>query len=404
MWRSARATGLAGVRTGNRGGGRFASDPNIPAEADTVLPPGGTGAAGRRAFRPPNDGFPELDERRTNERHPGGIRRMGGRRGSITLEAALTLPWFLLAVLFLILLVRTAIIAMALHAALSQTVRLGATVWQPVALAQEQARSGDDASGSRDGGTSGSGNGETAETGNGTPAGSVPQEYAARLADGRQTLERLGDWLPEPFGEWARRAASGEWSPDSLAARAGFRQLALRFADTGVLDPSRLEIREVTLPSGDPPGESFLVVKASYRLPFRVPFLNRALTISASAAERVWIGGRPLPSGGNRTQESGAGHLVFLSLEPDPVRPGKKATLTLQARPGETVHLTVFYKSGPSQAKNLGAAVADAEGKVTWVWHVSGRTTPGEWSWEATAADGSILRRHFTVVGKETVK
>jgi hypothetical protein len=316
------------------------------------------------------------------------------RRGSVTLEAALALPFFLLGVLFLLLLIRTAVIAMALHSALSQTVRLGATVWQPLTLAQEQA--GGEVSGRLSG--NGAWDGETA---GGTPTETGTDKPAAWLAGGRETLERLGDWLPEPFGEWARRAAAGEWAPDQLAARAAFRQLTLRFADPAWLDPSRLDIREVTLPSGTQAAEAFLAVKASYRLPFGVPILKRPLTISASATERVWIGGRPLPAGDGRAEAPGVGHLAYLALEPDPVRPGKKATLTLQARPGETVYLTVLYKSGPSQAKNLGVAVADAQGKVTWVWHVSGRTTPGEWLWEATAADGSVLRRNFTVIGKE---
>jgi len=320
--------------------------------------------------------------------------RRSGRSGTFTLEAALALPLFLLVILFFILLIRTAVISMALHGALSQSVRLAATVWQPVALAWE--RGAETApNGQLPGGTPPVAQGDAAEGGTLDMGGS-----GMAWSDVGGTLRELGDVLPEPFGEWARRAADGNWRPDPMAARAAFKSLVLRFADPGVLDPSRLDILEVRLPSNERPEEAFLVVKASYRLPFRVPLLNRTLEIRESAAERAWIGGKPLPAESGE-REDDAGHLVFVSLEPDPVRPGKKATLTLRAKPGEAVRLTVFYKSGPSQAKNLGTAIADEDGRVEWTWHVSGRTTPGEWQWEAVAADGSVLRRNFTVAGKE---
>jgi len=315
------------------------------------------------------------DQRKATRRKAEERARLGmaanrrrGPPGSFALEAALALPLFLLVVLFFILFIRTAVISMALHGALSQSVRLAAAVWQPVALAWD----------------------------NGGPAAGPS---GAEWADAGETLGELGDVLPEPFGDWARRAADGGWRPDQLAARTAFKSLVLRFAGQDVLDPSRLEIVEVHLPSADNPEEAFLAVKASYRLPFRVPLLNRPLEIRESAAERAWVGGKPLLSDRGE-QRNDPGQLAFISLEPDPVRPGKKATLTLQARPGEAVHLTVIYKSGPSQAKNLGTAVADENGRVSWVWHVSGRTTPGEWHWEAVASDGSVLRRNFTVAGK----
>jgi len=310
-----------------------------------------------------------ISERKPAFHRGDAAERRTGRSGSFTLEAALALPLFLLVVLFFILLIRTAVISMALHGALSQSVRLAAAVWQPIALAWEK----------------------------GTPAAGPS---GTEWSDAGETLRELGGVLPEPFGDWARRAADGGWRPDQLAARMAFKSLVLRFADPGVLDPSRLEILEVRLPTSGNPEEAFLTVRASYRLPFRVPLLNRPLEIRESAAERAWVGGKPSLADRDE-QANGSGHLAFVSLEPDPVRPGKKATLTLQARTGEAVRLTVFYKSGPSQAKNLGTAIADENGKVVGVWHVSGRTTPGEWHWEAVASDGSVLRRDFTVAGKE---
>jgi hypothetical protein len=95
-------------------------------------------------------------------------------------------------------------------------------------------------------------------------------------------------------------------------------------------------------------------------------------------------------------------NVSFVSLEPNPVRPGRKATLVIRTTPGTAVDLTIIYKSGLSQAKHLGSATADASGLVSWTWHVSGRTTPGQWNWQVSNADGGIWTQSFEVAGKST--
>lgn len=99
----------------------------------------------------------------------------------------------------------------------------------------------------------------------------------------------------------------------------------------------------------------------------------------------------------------GAGSLAFVSLEPSPVQRGRRVTLVLRADPGAAVDLKVVYKSGLSQARYLGAATADASGRVSWTWLVSGNTTPGEWAWEAEYSGGS-LQRSFEVQAKSAGK
>jgi len=107
------------------------------------------------------------------------------------------------------------------------------------------------------------------------------------------------------------------------------------------------------------------------------------------------VGGSP-----SRARENGEAdnrlRIEFVSLDPDPVRPGRKATLVLRTEPGAVLDLSVYYKSGRSQAKHLGTAAADASGIVSWTWHVSGNTTSGEWSWEAVG-EGGRLSRTFRV-------
>ena len=62
-----------------------------------------------------------------------------------------------------------------------------------------------------------------------------------------------------------------------------------------------------------------------------------------------------------------------------PISAGSTATLTIQAAPSAACLITVYYKSGASQAAGLGPQTADASGQATWSWKVGSRTTPGVW-------------------------
>lgn len=287
----------------------------------------------------------------------------------MTLEAALVMPIFLLAILFLIFQIRVSVASMALHGALSQTVRQAAAEWYPVSLGLDSARN--------------------------TDLYQKSSRYSDKLADVGQTLSRYGELLPAPIGDWAKQAADGTWSLDQMAGRAAFGQLLKRYADTRVLDESGLSVVSVSLPEASDRTGAFLTVRAEYRLPMRMPFTGRSFVLEESARERVWIGG--LPSESTLEEGEAEGVLSFVSIAPNPAMRGRKVTLTLRAKPGEAVDLSVVYKSGLSQAKHLGTAVADGSGLVSWTWHVSGNTTPGTWDWEARSASGAELKQTFEV-------
>ena len=68
-----------------------------------------------------------------------------------------------------------------------------------------------------------------------------------------------------------------------------------------------------------------------------------------------------------------------------PITAGGIASLTINTLPGTTCTITVYYKSGPSQAAGLGPQTAGGDGNVTWSWKVGSRTTPGMWSIVVTA-------------------
>ncbi|MDG0791661.1 hypothetical protein OMP38_12860 [Cohnella ginsengisoli] len=307
-------------------------------------------------------------------------KKQAGSEGSLTLEAALTMPTVMICVLFLIYLIHASIVAMALQGALSQTARQTAAIWYP--LSESMAEAGDAA-------------------GAGADAGAYTR-WKERLAGPQETVGKLASYLPEPLSDWAERFASGDWYPDALLAKETLEPRVADRLSKSMLPASRMKLVRVDLPDARDPAKAYLTLEAEYKLPFSFPWSGRPLIVRASVRERVWTGGERL-AGAAPEPGGEAGSLGFVSLEPSPVQRGRRVTLVLRAEPGAAVDLKVVYKSGLSQARHLGAATADATGRVSWTWLVSGNTTPGDWAWEASYSGGSLQQR-FEVQAKSAGK
>ena len=84
-----------------------------------------------------------------------------------------------------------------------------------------------------------------------------------------------------------------------------------------------------------------------------------------------------------------------------PIDRGSEATLVAETAPGAECSITVYYKSGPSEAEGLESKTADANGRVSWSWKVGSRTTPDTYRIVTTASsEGNTVSREtqFTVV------
>jgi hypothetical protein len=283
----------------------------------------------------------------------------------------MVMPMFLLLAMLILVLVRTSVTMMALQSAVSQTVRTAAPAWYAISLLHKDdgPRQSEDRTRHNAG--------------------------MASLDGAREILGEYGRWLPSPLREWSDMLAGGQWSPEAEAAKLMFGELTDELADSKVLKKERLSIVSVELPKAGDPSEAYLSLTAEYRLPLRDPFTGHSLSVRASARERAWVGGSPSRARENEETDNRM-RIEFVSLDPDPVRPGRKATLVLRTEPGAVLDLSVYYKSGRSQAKHLGTAKSDESGIVSWTWHVSGNTTSGEWSWEAVG-EGGRLSRTFRV-------
>lgn len=348
-------------------------------------------------------------------------------RGSITVEASLIMPVFLMVCILLVMIIRLAMTQMALQDAVVQTVRLTAAHIYPAQLAvqagagklsepgrpagEEPSRSGRPAW--SDGGTAPGGErsaGYASPDNRSAPGADRSEPSGSRFAspDGRSMPSGFGELaaelaglLPEPAGPLLEAALRGEWdeAADIAAAPLGeavFGPLVRELAAPSALDPGRIRITRLSLPDLSDGGDAYFRIRLAYDFPLGLPFTGSHITLTADAEERVWIAD-PVPAQTHPDEEDGPGGIVIVSIEPSPLRPGRKAKLTAIGDPNAKLSLTVWYKSGKSRAKNLGEKMTDAHGIVTWEWHVSGNTTPGMWELEVTSEDGAKAHSYFVV-------
>lgn len=295
-------------------------------------------------------------------------------RASIVLEAAIVMPVLMLFMLALIIFIHLNAVQLALHASAAQTVRAVAAHWYPVDQALQQlAQQSEQSAKSSD---------------------------TVQGMDGEQHLRELASaaakWLPDPSGTVLSSALKGDWQPAiNMAAtelgRFAVEPLVRQHADARFLTAERIVLAQLSIPDYKNKQHAELSLTVSYQYPIKVPLLQLPIILHAGAAERVWI---PDTAAANTGTAVTGQQLSIISIEPSPVRPGRKATVTVLANPGEAVSLEVLYKSGLSKAKHLGEAQADASGMVSWTWHVSGNTTPGLWEVSAASLSREGARDH----------
>ncbi|GGG04831.1 hypothetical protein GCM10010916_22410 [Paenibacillus abyssi] len=283
-------------------------------------------------------------------------------------------PVFLFVLLFLVVMVRLAAVQMALHDTASQAVRQTAAHIYPIALAAEQ-------------------------SGFELPTASIGE---LSLSDIESVAGQLAEWIPEPAGPLLESIGEGDWSPvvDMAATEIGrgvVQPLLRQFAEASVLDPDEVRLYRLSMPDLKEKQEPYFSITVEYELPLNLPFTRKTLTLRERAEERVWVSDAIAAPITPESSEDAADHLQILAIEPSPVRPGRKARVIALTDPNRKVSLTVEYKSGTSKAKFLGEQTADADGMVSWEWHVSGNTTPGVWELYVSTEDSKQVGMHFSV-------
>lgn len=307
---------------------------------------------------------------------------MRHEEGSITFEAALIMPVILLFIFVFYILLIICSAQMALQSLASSTVQQFSSHIHPIHLSIQQMKS------------------NSAGTASNLTAAN---EQKNPTIDGswQEVVYELSGLLPAPMDVIIQEAVKGNWWPTvNMAASFVGKEIIEPFVQkqstSQVLRPERIRLVYLQFPDLIDYTTYHFGITLEYELPLNIPLTNTPIVIREQAMQRVW-----LPDARAADYElitDSSQYIYFVGIEPDPVRPGRKATLKAITTPNSQLSLEIMYKSGKSVARNLGMQSANAEGEIEWTWHVSGNTTPGNWELKISTEDGSSsVVKSFTV-------
>lgn len=212
------------------------------------------------------------------------------QKGSVVLEAALVLPFFLAFILLLVVFIRVSIAEMALQSAVSESTKVLAANMYPVELLVEEAKRKWDG---------------TRVSGWLSQAVSQAESVRQKAVDAESFAEEYERWIPDPLIElmaWekTKREQLEAWGGDM--ADEGKKQamdklaeaatpIVAGFADQRRLNPSRLKVTKLTFPDFENKEDAFVGIEAQYEFTFAVPFYRKTVTLRKHALERAWVGG-----------------------------------------------------------------------------------------------------------------
>ncbi|AEI41511.1 hypothetical protein PM3016_3193 [Paenibacillus mucilaginosus 3016] len=213
-----------------------------------------------------------------------------GEKGSMVLEAALTLPFFLAFVMLLVGFIRISLAEMALQSAVSEAAKVMAANMYPMRTAYLQGQA----------------------AWQNSPASAwldtvlTEVNTAAQVAaDTEAFVENYAQWIPAPLvqlvaWEKSKREQVQAWGGEKAgeAKEAAERQIAERaspiiasFADEGRLHKSRIKVTALQFPDLVNLEEAYLSIEAEYAYTFQVPFFKKTVILRKKATERAWVGG-----------------------------------------------------------------------------------------------------------------
>jgi hypothetical protein len=217
-------------------------------------------------------------------------RLLRDRDGSVTLEAALLLPFFLAFVLGLVTFIQLAITELALQSAVSEAVKVTATQLYPARLLVQEGKAKVEQS----------------------KAASVVSSAVSRVQAARDKvigaedfIEDYSAYIPDFVLEILRWEKETRENGEQMAIErykrfwgneihprinAAFQPLVSGLGNERILKKDRLSITSVLLPSLDTTDQPFFSIEAAYEFRLMLPFFHHTFTLKKRAYERCWIG------------------------------------------------------------------------------------------------------------------
>lgn len=210
----------------------------------------------------------------------------GSEDGSLVLEAALALPFFLVFLLAMNCFLRLAVVESKLQAAASESVKQIATHFGPVDLLYQEASK------------------RLASTKTGILIGDVlgrienARAQAMEVEDAVLEREAL---IPQSIVDLLRWEKSRREQLETAGKEAvadcidpllnrAFAPIVLSFAETRVIRKDNLRVTKVTMPDLYKRRQLDFGIELAYDYKLPLPFINRTVTLKKKAMERVWVG------------------------------------------------------------------------------------------------------------------
>ncbi|MFD2114471.1 hypothetical protein ACFSTH_15660 [Paenibacillus yanchengensis] len=313
--------------------------------------------------------------------------RKNDQAASIVVEAAIVLPIIILLLIAFFVFIHISIVQMALQSVVQQAVMVTAAHYYPID--QLHKNNSNDV--------------QTPVVKNGERQSNTDINENGELVADTSYLQQLAErWLPEPIRSLLTTLLpfNQQLATQALYNEAGklvLQPLLVQFADNRWINATRLTLERLELPDLTDRQSQHITMLVVYEYPLKMPLLNEAILLKATASERAWLPDEVAAN--SLTSPTDSSSIRIVSIEPTPLAPGKKATVVVQTTPGTTVNLQVYYKSGRSKARNLGIATTDGSGNISFTWHVSGNTTPGLWKLvaEIVGEEATAAEKYFTV-------
>lgn len=299
--------------------------------------------------------------------------------GHITFEAALVMPLLITFIFFFYVMITAISAQMALQHLAAQAAQRMANYIHPVAL--------------------------TADYLNRELADHEQAEYRNAEEGITALVYELGTLLPHPLNSIVQEGAKGNyWPATNLAATVVGREwiegLIVGSEPHPILDKKQVKLVYFQMPDLVHSTDYNVVVALQYDLPFKIPFFDHRFSVREQAMQRVWLPDALSANYEVDNSKEDEGYIYITSIEPNPLKPGRKATVKVTTLPNSNIALQVYYKSGSSVAKHLGTTTSNAQGEAEWTWHVSGNTTPGIWMLELALIDTETTLKHPFEVNK----
>ncbi len=266
-------------------------------------------------------------------------------KGSLTLEASLIMPIFIVFLLLLMTMIRIAITEIALNNGVAETTKQIAThyyaidllykEWNKTKASELVNKTIDDIDQERN---------EIIH------AEDILKQYSEILPEGVNTLL----YARESFENTARE------SFQELINQA-FTPVVNRYLNNNIIDTRYLSVTKVTLPDLESRVDPYFGIELRYDMPLQLPFIHKTLVFKKKAYERVWIGATedsnvveqsstelisPIYSGnlGNDTVDG----LSIISMDYIIQQTNKKQIQTIYVKgpPRSSVFVTIKYPSG----------------------------------------------------------